>query len=163
MTDKPPDKPRPAMIGLPPSARGGRPADIAEHAAQSAMEWQDVIEAHVAVRNEELGIPDRMNGQPNYGGDGRWQVFNPLGRQGGENTTGVVLDSGVLNFDLLKGEKGGKLWANARLRDRIDAAISHEYEELLANGNQAKAIKNAAKTKLPISDMAKRINRARAR
>jgi hypothetical protein len=73
------------------------------------------------------------------------------------------LDFGVLNFDLLKGEKGGKLWANARLRDRIDAAISHEYEELLANGNHAKAIKNAAKTKLPISDMAKRINRARAR
>jgi hypothetical protein len=47
--------------------------------------------------------------------------------------------------------------------DRADAIISHEYEELLADGDHAKAIKNAAKTKLPIGDGARRLNRARAR
>jgi hypothetical protein len=50
-----------------------------------------------------------------------------------------------------------------QLKDRIDAIISHEYEELLAGGNHAEAIKNAAKTELPISDEARRLNRARAR
>jgi hypothetical protein len=151
------------MIGLPPSARGGRPADPADHAEQAAVEWRDVIEAHVAIRNEELGIPEDMNGQPDYHGDGRWRAFNPHGRQGGENTTGMALDSGVLNPDLLKSQKGGKLWAKARLRDRIDAAISHEYEELRHGGDHAAAIRAAARTKLPISDEARRINQARAR
>lgn len=153
----------PGMIGAPPSARGGRPADPADHAEQSAADWRDVIEAYIAIRIEELGIPDRMNGQPDYHGDGRWRAFNPHGRQGGENTTGVVLDPGVLNPDLLRGRKGGKLWSKARLRDRIDATIAHEYEELRHGGDHAAAIKAAARTDLPISDMARRINRARAR
>lgn len=148
------------MIGPPTSMRGGPPAEPAE---QSAVEWRDVIEAHVALRNEELGIRDHMNGEPDHHGDGRWRSFHPHGRQGGENTTGVVLDSGLLNPDLLKGEKGGRLWAKARLRDRIDAAISHEYEELMHGGDHSAAIEAAPRTNLSISDMARRINRARAR
>jgi hypothetical protein len=151
------------MTGEPPSARGGRPADPGLHAQQIAQEWEDVGESYVSRRNRELGIPNAMNGQPTYGGDGRWRAFNPHGRQGGENTTGVAVDSGVLNPELLKGQKGGRLWAKATLRDRIDASISHEYEELMAGGNHAAAIKEAPKTKLPISDAARRINRARAR
>ena len=85
------------------------------------------------------------------------------GREGGENTTGVAIDSGVLNPELLKGHKGGRIWPKLRLRDRIDASIAHEYEELEAGGDHAAAVKNAAKTKLPISDEARRLNRARAR
>lgn len=139
------------------------PSDPADHAQQFAVRWRDKLEEHVALRNEELGIHEDMNGQPNFEGDGRWRAFNPYGRQGGENTTGVVVDSGVLNPELLKGHKGERLWANARLRDRIDAIISHEYEELLHGGDHVAAIKAAAKTELPISDMARRINRARAR
>ena len=50
-----------------------------------------------------------------------------------------------------------------RLKDRIDAIIAHEYEELRAGGNHVEAIKAAAKTELPISDEARRLNRARAR
>jgi hypothetical protein len=49
------------------------------------------------------------------------------------------------------------------LRDRIDATIAHEYEELRAGGKHAEAVKAAAKRKLPISDDARRLNRARAR
>jgi hypothetical protein len=157
------EKPPPGMIGPPPSARGGRPADPGLHAQQIAREWVDVAESYVERRNRELGIPDPMNGQPDYDGDGHWRAFNPHGRQGGENTTGMAVDSGVLNPELLEGHKGGRLWGKARLRDRIDASISHEYEELLAGGNHAEAIKNAAKTGLPIRKMARRINRARAR
>lgn len=144
------------MLDVPPS----NPSD---HAVDFARRWADRLEEYVAVRNEELGIPEDMNGQPDYEGAGRWRAFNPFGRQGGENTTGVVVDSGVLNPELLKGRKGARSWANARLRDRIDAIISHEYEELRHHGDHAAAIKAAPGTELPISDMARRINRARAR
>jgi hypothetical protein len=111
----------------------------------------------------EFGIPDNVNGQPNYTGDGSWIAFNPYGRKGGTNTTGLVLDSGVLNPDLLKRQKGGRLWPKMRLSDRIDATIAHEYEELRHGGKHAAAIREAAKTDLPISDAARRLNQARAR
>ena len=139
------------------------PANPSDHAQDFALRWADRLEEYVAIRNEELGVPEAMNGQPDYEGAGRWRAFNPHGRQGGENTTGVVVDSGVLNPELLKGRKGGKPWAKGRLRDRIDAIIAHEYEELRHGGDHAAAIKAAANTELPISDMARRINRARAR
>jgi hypothetical protein len=50
-----------------------------------------------------------------------------------------------------------------RLKDRIDAIIAHEYEELRTGGNHARALKAAANTALPISDEARRLNRERAR
>ncbi len=151
------------MIGEPPSARGGLPADPGLPAQPVAREWEDVGERYVRRRNRELGIPNEMNGQPDYGGDGRWRAFDPYRRIGGANTTGVVVDSGVLNPELLRGRKGGRIWPKMRLKDRIDAIISHEYEELRAGGPHAAAIANAAKTGLPISDEARRLNRARAR
>jgi hypothetical protein len=151
------------MIGIPPSRRGGRPADIAAHANQVAQEWEDVGEGYVRRRMKELGIPDQQIGQPDYGGDGRWRAFDPYERQGGKNTTGAVVDSGVLNPELLKGKKGGRIWPKMRLKDRIDAIIAHEYEELRVGGQHADALKAAAKTDLPISDEARRLNRARAR
>jgi hypothetical protein len=156
-------KPRPGMIGEPPSARGGRPADPGLHASQVAQEWEDVGERYVRRRMHELGIPEHERGQPDYDGDGRWRAFDPKGRKGGANTTGAVVDSGVLNPELLKGQKGGRIWPKMRLKERIDAIIAHEYEELHAGGKHADAIKNAAMTKLPISDEARRLNRARAR
>ena len=150
-------------MGLPPSKRGGRPADIAAHASQMAQEWEDVGEGYVHRRMKELGIPDHQAGQPDYGGDGRWRAFDPYERQGGKNTTGAVVDSGVLNPELLKGKKGGRIWPKMRLKDRIDATIAHEYEELRTGGQHARALKAAAKTELRISDEARRLNRARAR
>jgi hypothetical protein len=112
---------------------------------------------------QELGIPDDINGQPDYDGGGKWHAFDPDGRKGGGNTMGVVIDSGVLNPDLLNGKKGSRIWPRMRLRDRIDAIVSHEYEELRHQGSHADALKAAAKTELPISDEARRLNRARAR
>jgi hypothetical protein len=128
-----------------------------------AQEWEDVGESYVRNRNRELGIPEHMNGEPDYGGDGIWRAFNPNGTTGGNNTTGVSVDSGVLSPELLKGYKVGRIWPKMRLKDRIDAIIAHEYEELIAGGKHAEAVKNAAKTDLPISEEANRLNRARAR
>ena len=75
------------MLGIPPSRRGGRPADTAAHASQVAQEWEDVGEGYVRRRMKELGIPDDQIGQPDYGGDGRWRAFDPYERLGGKNTT----------------------------------------------------------------------------
>ncbi len=104
------------MIGPPPSATGGRPADPGLHAQQIAREREDVGERYVERRNREPGIPKGMNGQPDFDGDGRWRAFNPHGRQGGENSTDVTVDSVVLNPDLLKGKKGG----GSRRRPRFE-------------------------------------------
>jgi hypothetical protein len=116
------------MIGEPPSARGGRPADPGLHASQVAQEWEDVGESYVRRRMRELGIPEDQIGQPDYGGDGRWRAFDPRGKKGGANTIGAVVDSGALNPELLKGQKGGRIWPKMRLKDRIGASIAHEYE-----------------------------------
>ncbi|MFO0954102.1 MAG: hypothetical protein U0835_23700 [Isosphaeraceae bacterium] len=139
------------------------PTDPAEHAADFARRWADRLDEYCAVRMEELGIPADMIGQPDYDGDGRWLAFDPHARTGGGNTTGVVVDSGVLNPSLLKGQKGGRIYPKLRLRDRIDASIAHEYEELRHRGSHVEALKAAATTRLPISPGAHRLNRARAR
>jgi hypothetical protein len=151
------------MIGIPPSKRGGRPADPGLHANQIAQEWEDVGERYVRRRMQELSIPGEMIGEPIYGGQGGWRAFDSQGRHGGANTTGVVVDSGVLNPELLKRKKGGRIWPKMRLKDRIDAIIAHEYEELRSGGKHAEALKAAARTELPISDEARRLNRARVR
>ena len=61
----------------------------------------------------------------------------------------------MLNPELLKGKKGGRIWPKMRLKDRIDAIIAHEYEELRAGGQHADALKAAAKTDLTISGKAR--------
>jgi len=63
---------------------------------------------------------------------------------------------------LLKGKKGGRIYPKLSLRDRIDSAVSHEYEEL-RHGSHVAALKAAAQTELPISPGARRLNRAMAR
>jgi hypothetical protein len=134
----------------------------ADHAEDFARRWADRLDWYCTIRMAELGIPDDMNGQPDYDGDGRWHAFDPRGRKGGGNTTGVVVDSGVLNPDLLKGKKGGRIWRMLALRDRVDAAISHEFEELRPCSHAA-ALRAAARTGLPITPGARRLNRAMAR
>jgi hypothetical protein len=74
----------------------------------------------------------------------------------------VVVDSGVLNPDLLKGRQGGRIWPKARLRDRIEAISAHEYEES-RRGSHAGALDAAALTDLPIRDQVRRIRRAMAK
>ena len=86
-------------------------------------------EGFVCKRMKELGILDHLIGKPDYGADGQWRAFDPWERQGGKNTTGAIVDSGVLNPEFLKGKKGGRLWPKMRLKDRIDAIIAREKTE----------------------------------
>jgi len=131
--------------------------------AEYPKQEEDVGERYARKRMRELGIPSNQVGQPDYAGDGMWRAFDPYTKTGGSNTTGVVVNSGVLNPDLLKRRKGRRIWPKMRLKDRIDAIIAHEYEELRHKGSHTEALLAAAKTKLPISDEARRLNRAMAR
>jgi hypothetical protein len=138
------------------------PTDSSDHAEDFAHCWADRLEEYCATRMESLGLPHDTIGEPDYDADGRWHAFDERGRKGGGNTTGITVDSGVLNPDLLKGKKGCRLWSHARLRDRIDAVIAHEYEEL-RHGSHLLAMKSAPNTELPISPKARRLCRAMGR
>jgi hypothetical protein len=92
----------------------------------------------------------------------RWRAFDPYTKTGGSNTTGIV-NSGVLNPESLKGKKGGRIWPKMRIKDRIDAIIAREYEELRSGGRHVEALTAAARAELLISAEARRLNRARAR
>ncbi len=154
MPDTPPPDPTPGMIGTPPSQR--RPIDPAHHAVQSAREWQDVGQSYAERRMKELGIPKDKIGADDPRAGKPWRVFDPDEMTGGSVSTGIVVDSGVLNPDLLKGKKGGHIWPKASLRDRIDAIIAHEWAEDQTLDHGA-ALKAAAKTELPVSKGARRI------
>jgi hypothetical protein len=138
------------------------PTDPADHAQDFAHRWADRLDEYCAVRMEELGIPLEKIGADDLRPHMQWCAFDPQGSEGGHITKGITINSGVLNPDLLKGQKGGRLWPKARLRERIDAIIAHEWAESKLVRHEA-ALKAAARTELPISDGARRICRAMAR
>ena len=138
------------------------PQDPADHAKDFAHRWADRLDEYCAIRMEELGIPPHLLGADDLRKDMRWCAFDAEGKEGGNITGGITVNSGVLNPDLLNGEKGGDIGSKARLRDRIDAVIAHEFEESKTADHVA-ALKAAAKTELPVTDGARRILRAMAR
>jgi hypothetical protein len=140
----------------------GVPEDPADHAAQFAADWADRLDEYCALRMEELGIPGHLQGADDLRPNMKWCAFDPVDRDGGGITSGITVNSGVLNPDLMKGKKGGRIWPGLPLRDRIDAIISHEYEES-RHGSHEAAIRAAPRTKLPITDGARQLNRALAR
>jgi hypothetical protein len=138
------------------------PSDPADHAQDFARRWADHLDRYCALRMEELGIPDDKLGADDPYRRTPWRAFVAEERTGGHITEGITINSGVLNPELLKGRKGGRIWPGARLRDRIDAIIAHEWEEF-RHGTHEAALKAAAKTELPVSDGAKRILKAMGR
>jgi hypothetical protein len=161
-------QPRPAMVGTPPSARKipAIPADPAEHAVQFAHTWADRLEHHVEGRMHALDIPEHQIGASDLEHGVPWRVFFPHERTGGGNVPGgrITVYSGVLNPEL-NAEKYGpryaSLWKKARLRDRIDSIIVHEYEE--AKGvSHAEAVARAPDTELPVRRQVRDILRAMA-
>jgi hypothetical protein len=111
---------------------------------------------------QKLGIPDDKLGADDLRKNMTWCAFDPEGREGGNITSGITVNSGVLNPDLLKGHRGARVWAHESLRRRIDAVIAPEWEEDRLGSHQA-ALKNAPRTDLPITRGARRILRAMAR
>jgi hypothetical protein len=138
------------------------PSDPADHAQEFSRRWADRLDEYCAVRMEKLGIPDDKTGADDLRKNMRWCAFDPEGRSGGNITGGITVNSGALNPELMKGNKGGRIWHRARLRDRIDAIIAHEWEESKSVDHDA-APKAAPKTGLPITDGARPILRAMAR
>ncbi len=71
----------------------------------------------------------------------------------------LIVDSGVFNLELMTNHPGaGQVWARSRLRDRIDAIITHEdAESLTGDHNLAEAM--APDTALPITEGARHILR----
>jgi len=156
----------PAMVGLPPSARGltGRPADPALHAKEVAREWEDVAESYIQERMRQLGIPDHQIGAPDYQRGSVRRVFLADEAIGGSYGIGrrLFVDSGVLNPELnaeVIGSEASKVWAKARLRDRIEAVIVHEHLEAQGIPHD-EVVERAADTNLPISENARRILRS---
>lgn len=135
------------------------PEDPADHAEDFASRWADRLEEYCALRMQELGIPEHLLGTRDLRGDGRWTSFIARERQGGNLWEGIAVNSGCLNPALLKGEPGARIFAKARLRDRIDAIIAHEYEEDRLGTHEA-ALKQGWKTELAISGGARRILKA---
>lgn len=152
---------RSRLLGLSYGMTDKPPTDPADHAEDFAHRWSDDLDYLAAQRMTELGIPRHLLGAPDFAGDGRWRAFIAHERMGGNITTGITVNSGILNPELLRG-RGSRVWAKARLRDRMDAVIAHEYEEDRLGSHEA-ALKRAPKTELPISDRARRILRAMAR
>jgi hypothetical protein len=138
------------------------PKDPADHAEDFARRFAGPLDQYCVVRMEELGIPEGKNGEEDPLRPGTWRAFVPEERTGGYTSRGITVNSGVLNPDLLKVRKGGRVWARAPLRDRIDAIIAHEWAEDKTLNHDA-ALKMAARTELPVSKGAKRILKAMAR
>ncbi len=139
--------------------------DAAAHAADFATRNADALERIVQQRMRDAGVPVHLIGEIPFGGGVR-RAFLPEEGTGGGVTVGrgINVDSGVLNPNLLGDPVAGgaaHAWSRARLRDRIDAVIAHEYEECIRGSDQA-ARKHAPNTKLRISDEARTILRQMA-
>ncbi len=89
------------------------PEDPADHAQEFARSWADRLDEYCAIRMEDLGIPEEKLGADDLRRHMRWCAFDPEGRDGGSITGGITVNSGVLNPDLLKGGKGGRIWPKA--------------------------------------------------
>jgi hypothetical protein len=151
----------PGMIGTPPSARQV-PADPGLHAVDFSRRYFEPMDYHAGNRMTELGIAIDQIGSRDAARGIPHASFHPLERDGGGNTLGMRLnvDSGVFNPDLIKGEPGEEEWAKARLRDRLDAIIAHEYEEARRGRSHVEALRHAPDTLLPIREDARMLLQA---
>ena len=138
------------------------PPDIADHAEDFARRYEFPLDQYCAIRMGELGIPKHLHGATDFDGTGKWRAFIAHDRTGGRITDGISVNSGCMNPELLKGHPGVRVFAKARLRDRIDAIIAHEFEEDRLGTHQL-ALRHAPETELPITDGARRILRAMGR
>jgi len=125
----------PAMIGLPPSARGLKaiPDDIEEHAKDFAARYWEPLEAIARKRMRAVGVPEDRIGMLDTDNDFRLAAFHP--------------------------PKVSSLHAKSRASVRQDAIIAHEFEEGV-HGDHVAAVEHAPDTKLTIKEEARRLLRA---
>jgi hypothetical protein len=137
------------------------PPDIAEFADR----YKDALSRAIGNRMHRVGVPNDMIGVEWWGVEkGPFVRYQPpqLGgniRAGINGKPGINVDPAVFDANA---PKMGSLpsWRSARLRDRIDSVIAHEYTEALAPQGvdfHIHALKNAENTPLKISDRARQI------
>lgn len=104
-----------------------------------AREWEEPLSKAIANRMRAVGVPQEMigiKGMP-YEDPGAFVCTHALG---GSNNNfpgkgiigegpGINVDIAVLDARFTK-MSGVKSWASARLKDRIDAVIAHEFTEV---------------------------------
>ncbi len=139
--------------------------DPAAHARDFATRNADALERLIEQRMRDVGVSHNLIGDMPLGGGPR-RAFHPQIGDGGGVTVGrgINVDNGVFNPHLLGDPAAGgvaRTWARARLRDRIDAVIAHEFEEAIA-GTHGAALQNAPNTGLNISREARQILREMA-
>jgi len=131
------------------------PEDPSDHAVDFSRRWADRLDRYAAERMEELGVPPAQIGSGDHTHGIPWCAFNPHEKEGGGVSPGgrINVDSGVFNPDLLKdvSPPAHEAHKRARLRDRIDASIAHEFEEARA-GSHGEAVASAPDTALAIND-----------
>jgi hypothetical protein len=137
------------------------PRDVADFANR----YQDPLSQAIGNRMRLVGVPEDMIGVEWWGVDkGPFVRYHPpqLGgniRRGINGKPGINVDPAVFDGNA---PRMGNLpsWRSARLRDRIDAVIAHEYTEALAPHGvdfHIHAVNNAENTLLKISDEAREI------
>ncbi len=139
------------------------PPDPADHAQDIALRYARELEYLVSQRMLDLGVDPRQIGASDHQHGIRHAAFHPHYRTGGGVTPDgrINLDSGLLNPELLAylGGEAAKAWGESRWRDRLDAAIAHEYEEA-KGGSHEYAYEHAPDTELPIGEHSRRLLRA---
>jgi hypothetical protein len=153
---------KPAMIGTPTSQRSMW-EDSGAHARDFAERYAEPMNYHVENRMMELGIDPALIGVGDRDHGIRHAAFMPHENDGGGNTPDgrLNLDSGLFNAELFErlGPKASHAYAKARLRDRMDAGIAHEYEESRGGGSHEYAVEHAPDTELPIRREARELAR----
>ncbi|MGC1723430.1 MAG: hypothetical protein WA746_31000 [Isosphaeraceae bacterium] len=164
--EKPVDPP-PAMIGLPPSARGLNPIpeNIDEHLVDFCTRyWEPSVEI-AKKRMREVGVPEERIGMLDVDNDYRLAVFHPKQLDGGgvhPPTGRINLDAGLFKPGLLAEAMSAdvsSLHEAARASVRQDAIIAHEFEQGIRGSHEA-ALEHAPETGLSIKEEARRLLRA---
>lgn len=149
---------------------------------ESAVSWQNDLNKTIGARMRELGVPEDMiglRGIPGVDEEGPFVRFPETQIGGNLNPAvnpawkpGIALDHGVLDVAHPRMSKV-PAWSEPTtvLRDRVDAAIVHEYIEAtltppqrlsgpaLVDWLHKEAIRLAPDTRLPISERAREILR----
>jgi hypothetical protein len=139
------------------------PEDPADHAEDFSRRYAQELDIAAGDTLTEIGIPpSRLGGTDPE--DLEYKTFHPAERDcGGLSPDGrITLDSGVMNpnvMDAPYGKEAGEFWrSNMRLRERMQAAGAHEYEEFEGGDHEA-ALKRGPETPLRISEAAREMLR----
>lgn len=134
------------------------PANAADHAEDFGRRYAEDLDIAAGQVLMDLGIdpyrlarldPEDFQRKTFFPGERTVDSVSPEGV--------ITVDSGVMNLDVMDavyGRRSGDLWRRLRLRERIQAAGVHEYEEH-EGGSHQESLRRGPVTALPISPRAR--------